>query len=77
MIEANGSPEYIEFIAKIRNMNEETETFVAEQHKLRAEGDKFRCDRFFAPVTVFAAVIAGAVSATLPPLIKLWLGGHL
>ncbi len=64
-----------EQIARIQRSQEETNKFVAEQHKLMAEGDKYRRDRFLAPVLV-AAAVSGAVATLLPTLLHAW-GIHL
>lgn len=69
---AAGSPaaEYIEGlnlaeqVARIERAQEETRKFVAEQHKLMAEGNKLNRDRWLAPwIAVFALV--GGVGGTL------------
>ncbi len=64
-----------EQIARIQRSGEETRKFVAEQHKLMAEGDKLRRDRFLAPVLV-AAAVSGAVATLLPAVLRAW-GVHL
>jgi hypothetical protein len=37
--------EYQDVLARIRRSNEETEKFIAEQHRLRAEQDKLRAEQ--------------------------------
>ena len=65
----------LEQVARVLRSIEETQKFTAEQHKLMAEGDKLRRDRFLAPVLV-AAAVSGAVATGLPALLRAW-GFHV
>jgi hypothetical protein len=67
------SADHEEYIAKLRNMNAETEKFFAEQRKLIAKADESRRERVGVVRTSGAAILAaGAAIGGL--LVKL-LGG--
>ena len=47
-------------LVQLAKSREETRKFVAEQHKLMAEGNKFNRDRWIVPLTVLITV-AGSI----------------
>ncbi len=61
-----------ETISRIERQQEETRKFVAEQHKLMAEDNKFNRDKWIVPLTavlsVFGIILAGII-ARLPELL--------
>lgn len=63
-------------LAESAKLREETNKFVAEQHKLNAEAEKLTRDRWLAPVVTIASVIAavGASFAAFGTLLRL--SGH-
>ena len=63
-----------ETIARIDRMLDEAAKFRAEERKLSAEADKFRRERFLAPVLALVATL-GAIAALTPAIVRA-LGGH-
>jgi hypothetical protein len=61
-----------ELVSRIERQQEETRKFVAEQHKLMAEGNTLNRDKWIVPLTavltVLGAIVAGVV-ARLPELL--------
>lgn len=57
-----------ELVARIERQQAETQKFVAEQHKLMAEGRKYNRDLWIVPFTVIGAIIA-AIVARLPEIL--------
>ncbi len=53
--------------AETQKLQEDTEKFVAEQHKLMAERAKYNREIWIVPVTVFGAILAAAI-ARLPEI---------
>ena len=62
-----------EAIVRIDRMIDEAAKFRAEAGKLQAEADKFRRDRFLAPVLA-AGALGGAIAAILAILSRAWGG---
>jgi hypothetical protein len=57
-----------DILARIDRQQAETQKFVAEQHKLMAEGRKYNRDLWIVPFTVIGAIIA-AIAARLPEIL--------
>jgi tetrahydromethanopterin S-methyltransferase subunit G len=57
-----------DILARIDRQQAETQKFVAEQHKLMAEGRKYNRDLWIVPFTVIGAIIA-AIVARLPEIL--------
>jgi hypothetical protein len=58
--------------AESQKLQEEREKFIAEQHKLMAEGNRFNRDKWIVPLTAVLSVfgiIVAAVIARLPELL--------
>jgi hypothetical protein len=58
-----------ELVSRIERQQAETQKFVAEQHKLMAEGRKYNRDRWIVPFTIIGAIIA-AIAARLPEILR-------
>ena len=60
-----------EQVARIERAQEETRTFVAEQHTLIAEAAKRERDRRLAPIIVISGTVAALIAAGVGVLAKL------
>lgn len=60
-----------ELVSRIERQQAETRKFAAEQTKLAAEADKFRRERFLAPVLALVATL-GAIAALAPSVLRSW-----